>query len=335
MDPNDFSNQDHDVPFDTWNENDATIDEQELASNFATATDDDVPFDVDGEATDERTASAAAAYGDLGRSVIGNDDPFDFAGRTSQPFIGRWNRLVSTTNWEKGRIICDWRQSLIDSGAPQTAYSDEVWSRLVGSVTSQHVGRLRRVFLRFGSVHGSYEGLFWTHFQAALDWDDAEMWLQGSLDNGWSVSRMRRQRWETLGAIAGQEPAEADVVAAELDEDFEPAKGAEPGAREFDESSAGPRAEGPDFGDDQAFLEDQDASGGSIVAEEDEPSAALPETTPAFEKLGRLPEDLAEALEAFQVAIVRHRSAGWADTSPEAVLSALDGLKKLVLSHGA
>ena len=30
----------------------------------------------------------------------------------TQPFVGRWNRLVSTTNWEKGRIILQWREAL-------------------------------------------------------------------------------------------------------------------------------------------------------------------------------------------------------------------------------
>ena len=24
-------------------------------------------------------------------------------------FVGQWQRLVSTTNWDKGRIICQWR----------------------------------------------------------------------------------------------------------------------------------------------------------------------------------------------------------------------------------
>ena len=27
----------------------------------------------------------------------------------SSPFVGRWNELVSTTNWEKGRLIGEWR----------------------------------------------------------------------------------------------------------------------------------------------------------------------------------------------------------------------------------
>ncbi len=98
---------------------------------------------------------------------------------TSERFIGQWNRLISTTNWEKGRIIHEWRSAGVASGAPATEYSDEAWSRLVGGVTGQHVGRLRRVYERFGGVYQDYEGLYWSHFQAALDWDDAEMWLEG------------------------------------------------------------------------------------------------------------------------------------------------------------
>ncbi len=32
-------------------------------------------------------------------------DTTTVAEQTSQEFLGRWQRLVSTTNWEKGRII--------------------------------------------------------------------------------------------------------------------------------------------------------------------------------------------------------------------------------------
>ncbi|MCU0720641.1 MAG: hypothetical protein MUC83_13110 [Pirellula sp.] len=26
------------------------------------------------------------------------------------PFVGKWNTLISQTNWEKGRIISEWRK---------------------------------------------------------------------------------------------------------------------------------------------------------------------------------------------------------------------------------
>ena len=121
----------------------------------------------------------------------------------SAEYIGRWNELISTTNWDKGRIICDWRDALIAAQAPPLEYSDEAWSKLVGNVTPQHVGRLRRVYQRFDNDRDSYDGLYWSHFCAALEWEDAEMWLEGAIQNEWSISQMRRQRWETLGARPG------------------------------------------------------------------------------------------------------------------------------------
>ncbi len=131
-------------------------------------------------------------------------------------YLGRWNRLVSTTNWEKGRIVAEWREALIETAAPAAAYSDEAWSRRVGSVTPQHTGRLRRVYQRFASMRETYPGLYWSHFQAALDWDDAEMWLEGAVQNRWSISQMQGERSRTLGALV-EESVEA--MAVEVDED--------------------------------------------------------------------------------------------------------------------
>ena len=137
----------------------------------------------------------------------------------SQPFVGQWNQLVSTTNWEKGRIITDWREALIDAQAPAAEYCDEAWSRRVGTVTGQHVGRLRRVHQRFGSVSEQYDGLYWSHFHSAMEWPDAEMYLEGAVQNKWSVSQMRAQRWEAIGAPPDQKPRDEDIITAELDED--------------------------------------------------------------------------------------------------------------------
>ena len=131
------------------------------------------------------------------------------AGESSTPFVGQWRRLVSTTNWEKGRINAAWRSALEAQGARPTEYSDEAWAQLVGGVTAQHVGRLRRVHQRFGAVAEEYQGVYWSHVHAALDWDDAEMWLEGALPNGWSVSQMRARRWEVTGA--GPDGAAADT----------------------------------------------------------------------------------------------------------------------------
>lgn len=246
--------------------------------------------------------------------------------QTSAEFLGRWNRLVSTTNWEKGRIIFEWRVALLAAGARPTEASDEAWSQRAGNVSSQHVGRLRRVHERYADARDSYQGLFWSHFQAALDWQDAEMWLEGAVQNDWSVAIMRRQRWETLGSLPAEEPTTNDIVSADYDEDVEP-------------SLEGPltaedRAERADFetafdgGDEQA-----EAADGPVPFDAEAPFEAAGSAPPRnFAHLGQLPDDLAEAFESFKLAIVRHRIDGWRDVPLDDVLAALDALKTLAMS---
>lgn len=252
----------------------------------------------------------------------------------SLPFVGRWNRLVSETNWDKGRIICEWRDALIATGAAPTAYSDEAWSRLVGGVTGQHVGRLRRVYQRFDRDRAGYRGLFWSHFQAALDWDDAEMWLEGAVQNEWSVSQMRFRRWETLGAVESARPSDNDLAAAEVDEDFEPApRDPAPSSapRDHGDAPSGPRHEGPDFGD-----ESPDTRTPNPLAHTPEYAEGLPEPTVEFVRpfaeLPDLPDDLAEAFDALKLAILHHKLDGWQQIAREDVLATLEALKQLVLA---
>ncbi|MEQ8785850.1 MAG: hypothetical protein RIC55_06105 [Pirellulaceae bacterium] len=256
----------------------------------------------------------------------------------SQPYVGRWNRLVSTTNWEKGRIIQQWRDALMSADAPATDYSDEAWARLVGGVTGQHAGRLRRTYRRFAEDYTKYEGLFWSHFQASLDWDDAEMWLEGAVQNRWSVSQMRRTRWETMGSDAAAEPREGEVVASELDEDFEPALNQDPAARsrsdESGEAVSGPRHDGPDFGDEDDSEGGARGSGdgASIYSDDNEPTV---EFVRPFENLADLPDDMAEAFESFKLAILRHKADDWKEISRDDVLASLDALKELALAPSA
>ncbi len=241
--------------------------------------------------------------------------------QTSEQFLGRWKRLVSTTNWEKGQIIHSWREALIESGAPSAEYADEAWSRRVGNVTPQHVGRLRRVFERFDATREDYQGLYWSHFQAALDWDDAEMWLEGAVQNEWSISVMRRKRWETRGALAEDEPSDEQAqLDAPWDDDSEPAEAAEVPSGKI-EAVHSPTA--ADDSDSQSEADDDDgqrdvqesyASGPAAEAEVVRPFASLPP----------LPADVNDAFEAYKLCILRHKMGGWQDISRQDMLASLE-----------
>ena len=258
----------------------------------------------------------------------------------SQPFIGRWNQLVSTTNWEKGRIIHQWRTAMIASDAPAAEYSDEAWSRTVGGITGQHAGRLRRVYDRFGTEFDQYEGLYWSHFQVALDWNDAEMWLEGAIQNQWSVARMRRSRWETLGAVQAEEPRDEEILASEMDEDFEPfAEDSPAGQPRTEEGKAAQKSQPASSGPSVATAGDgklasgpgqhDESDGASIYAEMEQPNVAF---VRPFENLGDLPPDVSEAFESYKLAIIQHKTAGWQDISAEDLLASLDALKELALA---
>jgi hypothetical protein len=251
--------------------------------------------------------------------------------QASEAFVGQWNRLVSTTNWEKGRIICEWRESLLTQGAAVTDYSDEAWAQLVGGVTSQHVGRLRRVFQRFGDTFDQYPGLFWSHFQASLDWDDAPMWLEGAIQNEWSVSQMRGKRWETLGTPPADQQAELN----ETDEfDHIPATSA---SAEVVEPSA-PAAATPKTTSVKSVATDSETD---EVADDEDGDAPFDDAPAAKTSAKRqalnvdvelLPDDLADAFEQFKLAIIAQRREGWHDVTPQTVIECLDALKELALA---
>lgn len=249
--------------------------------------------------------------------------------QASQPFVGRWNHLVSTTNWEKGRIIAEWRLALVDAYRPAREYSDEAWARLVGAVTGQHAGRLRRVYERFGKVYADYRGLFWSHFHAALDWDDAEMYLEGAVQSKWTVSQMRRQRWEATGAVESERPLDEEIVVADVDEDVDPAVARDADAKrapeEWTDVQGPPVPEGADFGDEGSASADPRGRSEAAVDLAEEPA---PLVRP-FANLAELPDDLADAFEAFKLAILRHKADGWRQISLDDVTAALDALKEL------
>jgi hypothetical protein len=249
----------------------------------------------------------------------------------STEYVGRWNRLISTTNWEKGRIIAQWRAAMQEADAPAGTYTDETWSQQVGSVTPQHVGRLRRVFERFGETHDQYAGLYWSHFQAALDWPEAEMYLEGAVQNGWSVAQMRNGRWEAMGGRPESKPQDADIVATELDEDVSAANDELLSARISE--SVGDVHDTDDFSaydeTDSAPFDDDSSGSESPAAASEAPATPL---LRPFESLPPLPADLKEAFELMKLAILAHKVCGWAEIARDDVLSMLESLKQLALA---
>jgi hypothetical protein len=253
----------------------------------------------------------------------------------SLSFVGQWNQLLSTTNWDKGKIIQQWRTSLDGSDLPASSFTDDQWSKTVGGVTPQHVGRLRRTYSRFSHVSEQYAGLYWSHFYAALDWDDAELWLEGAVQNEWSVSQMRRQRWETMGKVPEDKPKITDIVVTEAEEEAEALTISGRVAANQREVAEGPIYEGPDFGDADDPSRSRSKSTSDPEKSSATPSAGLIDTADRvrpFESFTDLPDDLSDASSMFKVAIIRHKADQWEQISRDEVIGLLDALKQLAVA---
>jgi hypothetical protein len=242
----------------------------------------------------------------------------------SNSFVMQWHALVSTTNWEKGAIISAWQNAIRQYGLPATSFTDHRWSQLVGGATPQHVGRLRRTYARFGHVYREYSGLYWSHFYAALDWDDAEMWLEGAVQNRWSVSEMRMTRWEALGKIPNERPRVNEIVATELDEETQSLSSSPRVSAVESEYISGPIYEGPDFGGD-----DEGNSSATKQANRSTENSDLRPRARLFDSFVDLPDDVQEAANQFKLAIIRHKSAEWRQISLQNLLELLEALKSL------
>ncbi|MDR3233535.1 MAG: hypothetical protein LBT46_07735 [Planctomycetaceae bacterium] len=266
----------------------------------------------------------------------------DNSDEISSPHIGKWNKLVSQTNWEKGTCILNWRSELAAAGLPGTAYSDDSWSKRVG-ISPQHTGRLRRVAERFADKQSSYTGLYWSHFNAAFDWDDAELWLEGAVQNGWSVTQMKVQRAETVGASDDMKPREEDIFTGEIEEDsyFSPESVHRQTPQTIEERTAVIGAaditEGFDAGSGQS-AEPSDTPSNRKAAK---PNKKTPLAAGALENITtavalaklqclHLPEDFTEALEKLMLSVLNHKAAGWKKVSQQELADLFDLLKTLV-----
>ena len=282
-----------------------------------------------------------------GTTQAASPESIVLAERIAVEYVGFWNRLISRTNWEKGKVILTWRTKLIEAGLPRSLWSDESLSQRIGNVSSQHVGRLRRVYERFGDAeryaeNPEYSRLYWSHFQAALDWEDADQWLKKASDESLSVAQMRIARWESLGAPADKTPKPEEIVTSEYDEDVSP-------MNDSDIDSDGGLV---DLGASKRTQSQDDEK-------EQENNAEEPKTEPSYEAapegkdvwllkpkltgevlqkmrdLPELPQVLAEPVDAIKRAVLELRLGGWSEQQRDAAVAWLRALADLITSKDA
>ncbi len=237
---------------------------------------------------------------------------------------------------KKGRIIHDWRAALIEAGAAVEEFSDEAWATRVKNVSGQHVGRLRRAFERFGATFKNIAISTGAISKQRLEWDDAEMWLEGASQNDWSISEMRRHRAETLGQVeADQNNAVNESLSDQFDEDSEPVeKEIRAGASSDQDAphsdiASGPIHDGPDFGDEANEVTGTHGSLDSFTETMIDDQRPTTVHRP-FADLPSLPEDLSSAFENLKLSILRHKTTDWQHVQPSEVKAHLVAMLQLV-----
>lgn len=293
-------------------------------------------------ATPPENSAGLAEFDDFGEP-----DPFDgpippekepLIDEIASEYVGFWNLLVSKTNWEKGKVIHSWREKLREAGLPRRVYSDDAISSRIGNVSPQHVGRLRRVYERFGS-EPTLPGLYWSHYQAALDWEDADEWLKKASDEKLSVAQTRVARWEKYGAKLESKPRDEDVVAAERDEDVNPYNDSNAEGliseketettREDAEKDKGKKPKKQKKGENPLG----EYAGDAEPWEGAENTFTDVEVLDAIKALEPLPDDIAELIESLKCAILARRVENWQDVTPILIAQYLSELKRLLVAE--
>ena len=116
---------------------------------------------------------------------------------TEASLISRAQVAVSHCNWEVGECAAIWTKRFA------RGRTDADFAALV-SLSADQVYQRRRVWETFADVYANYLTLKWSHFYAAINWDDAAECLQWADDVQAGVAEMkawrRAQRGEDLDA---------------------------------------------------------------------------------------------------------------------------------------
>ena len=128
---------------------------------------------------------------------------------TEDQLIQRAQQALSRCNWEIGECAAAWTKRFA------RGRTDADFGALIG-LSGDQVYQRRRVWETFQDVHERYGELKWSHFYAALNWDDAAECLQWAQEMSATVAEMkawrRAQHGEDLTSAAEESPSALSAV---------------------------------------------------------------------------------------------------------------------------
>jgi hypothetical protein len=124
---------------------------------------------------------------------------------TEEQLINTALEAVSQCRWVVGECAARWTQRYA------RGRTDADFALLIG-ISPDQVYQRRRVWEAFGAIRGDFRSLKWSHFYAALNWDDALECLRWSEEMQATVAEMRAWRRAQRGEDLTVEAAEDDAV---------------------------------------------------------------------------------------------------------------------------
>lgn len=120
---------------------------------------------------------------------------------SEEQLISTAREAVSQCNWVVGECASKWTQRYA------RGRTDAEFGQMVG-LSGDQIFQRRRVWEAFGDGHNKFQGLKWSFFYVALNWDDADDCLTWAQDADATVAEMRAwrraQRGEDLFAESSE-----------------------------------------------------------------------------------------------------------------------------------
>lgn len=123
---------------------------------------------------------------------------------TESALIARALSALSRCNWEVGECASQWTKRFA------RGRTDADFAALV-NLSADQIYQRRRVWETFGDVCDNYPQLKWSHFYAALNWDDASECLQWAQDVQAGVAEMRAWRRAQHGEDLSESSADESM----------------------------------------------------------------------------------------------------------------------------
>jgi hypothetical protein len=106
---------------------------------------------------------------------------------SEQELVTQAQLAVSQCNWVVGECAAKWTHKYA-KGRTDADFAGKV------GLSADEVFQRRRVCEKFGDIHHKYPALKWSHFYAALNWDDAADCFSWTLENEATVAEMKAWR---------------------------------------------------------------------------------------------------------------------------------------------